>query len=66
MLSIHNAKFLGSPVNPIARDKKVDPANMNAIMHEVFVAPSNEDLNVSKPKLFESKIVLMNPQHPKI
>ena len=33
-------------------DKKVDPAKIKAIMHEVFVAPNKEDLNVSKVKLF--------------
>ena len=64
MLSIHNAKFLGSPVNPIARDKKVDPANMNAIMHEVFVAPNKEDLNVSKFKLFWKKDNINAPTTP--
>ena len=46
MPSIHIAKFLGKPVKPIAKDKKVEPAKINAIMQEVLVAPSSEDLNV--------------------
>ena len=52
MLSIQMAKFLGSPVNPMAKDKKVDPAKINAIMHDVFVAPSSDRLNVSLLRLF--------------
>ena len=59
MLSIHIARFLGKPVKPIAKDKKVEPAKINAIMQEVLVAPSREDLNVSNVKLFENKIRLM-------
>ena len=47
MLSIHIAKFLGRPVNPIARDKKLDQAKINAIMHEVFVAPNKDNLKES-------------------
>ena len=41
-LFIHRAKFLGKPVNPIARDKNADPANMKEIIQDVFVAPNNE------------------------
>ena len=52
MFSIHIAKFLGRPVNPMARDKKLDPAKINAIMHDVFVAPNSDFLKVSKLKLF--------------
>ncbi len=52
MPSIHTAKFLGKPVKPIASDKKLDPAKINAIIQDVFVAPSNDCLKVSKFKLF--------------
>ena len=52
MLSIHIARFLGSPVNPIAKDRNVAPANIKAIMQEVFVAPNREALNVFKVRLF--------------
>ena len=52
MPCIHIAKFLGNPVKPIAKDKKVEPAKIKAIMHEVLVAPNKDDLNVSKVKLF--------------
>ena len=51
-LLIHKAKFLGKPVNPIAKDKKADPANINEIMHEVIVAPKRELLKVFQVKLF--------------
>ncbi len=40
------AKFLGSPVKPIAKDKNVEPANMNAIIHDVLVAPNKDNLKV--------------------
>ena len=46
ILLIHIAKFLGSPVKPIANDKNVEPANINAIMHDVLVAPNNDSLKV--------------------
>ena len=36
----------------IARDKKVAPAKIKAIMQEVFVAPNKDALNVSIVKLF--------------
>jgi hypothetical protein len=36
----------------MAKDKNVDPARIKAIIQEVFVAPNNEDLNVSIVKLF--------------
>ena len=52
MFSIHIAKFLGRPVNPIARDKNVEPAKINAIMQDVFVAPNKDALKVLKFKLF--------------
>ena len=52
MFCIHIAKFLGKPVKPIAKDKKVEPAKIKAIIQEVFVAPNKEDLKVSKFKLF--------------
>ena len=52
MFCIQTAKFLGNPVKPMANDKNVEPAKINAIIHEVFVAPNNEDLNVSTVKLF--------------
>ena len=42
------ARFLGKPVKPIANDKNVDPANIKAIIQEVLVAPSKDDLNVFK------------------
>ena len=50
--SIHRARFLGNPVKPIAKDKKVAPANIKAIMQEVLVAPKRDSLNVLKDKLF--------------
>ena len=52
MFCIHIAKFLGKPVKPIASDKKVDPARINAIMQEVFVAPNKESLKVFTFRLF--------------
>ena len=52
MLSIQIAKFLGSPVKPMARERKLEPANINAIMHDVFVAPNKDSLNVCIVKLF--------------
>ena len=52
MLSIQIAKFLGNPVKPIAKDRKVDPAKIKAIMHDVFVAPSSDCINVSLLRLF--------------
>ena len=42
MPSIQIAKFLGSPVKPMARERKLEPARINAIMHDVFVAPNKE------------------------
>ena len=50
-LLIHKAKFLGSPVKPIARDKKAEPANIKEIIHDVIVAPNREFLNVFQFKL---------------
>ena len=52
MFWIQTAKFLGKPVKPIARDRKVEPAKINAIIQDVLVAPNKEDLKVSKVKLF--------------
>ena len=52
MPSIQIAKFLGSPVKPIARERKLEPARTNAIMHDVFVAPNKDSLNVCIVKLF--------------
>ena len=52
MLSIHIAKFLGRPVKPIAKDKKVEPAKIKAIIQEVFVAPNKDSLKVFKLRLF--------------
>ena len=43
---IQIAKFLGSPVNPIASDKKVEPARIKAIIHDVLVAPNKDSLKV--------------------
>ena len=65
MLSIHIAKFLGRPVKPIAKDKKVEPAKINAIIHEVLVAPNKDDLNVSKVKLFWKYDRIKAPTTPK-
>ena len=36
----------------VAKDKKDDPANINAIMHDVLVAPNNDNLKVSLLRLF--------------
>ena len=44
--SIQIAKFLGRPVNPIAKDKKAEPANIKAIIQEVLVAPKSDSLKV--------------------
>ena len=52
ILWIQIAKFLGSPVNPIASDKKDEPARIKAIIHEVFVAPNRDSLKVLRFKLF--------------
>ena len=52
MPSIQIAKFLGSPVKPMARERKLEPARINAIMHDVFVAPNKDSLNVCIVKLF--------------
>ena len=52
IVSIHKARFLGNPVKPIAKDKKVEPAKINAIIQDVFVAPNKDILKVSKVKLF--------------
>ena len=38
---------------------------MKAIIHEVLVAPINEDLNVSKVKLFEKYDKIKAPTTPK-
>ena len=65
MFCIHTAKFLGRPVNPIAKDKNVEPANMNAIIHEVLVAPNKDDLNVSNVKLFWKYDRIKDPTTPK-
>ena len=65
MLSIQIAKFLGSPVNPIARDKKDEPAKIKAIIHEVFVAPSNDSLKFFKVKLFWKYESINAPTTPK-
>ena len=46
--SIQIARFLGNPVKPIAKDKKVDPAIIKAIIQEVLVAPNKDKLNVLK------------------
>ena len=46
------AKFLGNPVNPIAKDKNVEPAKIKAIIQDVLVAPNKDCLNVSIVKLF--------------
>ena len=65
MFSIHIAKFLGKPVKPIAKDKNVEPAKINAIIQEVFVAPNKEDLKVSKVKLFWKKDNIKAPTTPR-
>ena len=65
MLCIQIAKFLGNPVKPIANDKKVAPAKINAIIQEVFVAPRREALNVSFVKLFWKKDKIYAPTTPK-
>ena len=52
MFWIQRARFLGNPVNPIAKDKNVEPAKIKAIIQEVLVAPSKEDLKVFNVKLF--------------
>ena len=64
MFWIHIAKFLGNPVKPIAKDKKVEPAKINAIIQDVLVAPSKDDLNVSKFKLFWKKDKINAPTTP--
>ena len=52
MFWIQRARFLGNPVNPIAKDKNVEPAKIKAIIQEVLVAPSKEDLKVYNVKLY--------------
>ena len=59
---IQIARFLGKPVKPIAKAKNEDPAKINAIIHEVFVAPSNDNLKLSYLNFFEKKIKLKLPQ----
>ena len=51
-VSIKTAKFFGRPVKAIANVKKEDPANMKAIMQDVFVAPNNDLVKDSFVKLF--------------
>ena len=51
-VSIKTAKFFGRPVKAIAKVKKEDPANMKAIIQDVFVAPNNDLLKDSFVKLF--------------
>ena len=36
----------------MARERKLEPARINAIMHDVFVAPNKDSLNVCIVKLF--------------
>ena len=52
MFWIQTAKFLGKPVKPIAKDRKVEPAKINAIIQEVLVAPNKDDLKVSRVNVF--------------
>ena len=52
MFWIQTAKFLGKPVKPIAKDRKVEPAKINAIIQEVLVAPNKDVLKVSRVKVF--------------
>ena len=49
----------------IWKDKKEEPASMNAIIQEVFVAPNKEFLNVSQLKLFCKKDNNSAPKTPK-
>ena len=65
MPSIHIAKFLGSPVNPIASDKNDEPAKIKAIMQDVLVAPSKDFLKVSKVKLFWKYESIKEPTTPR-
>ena len=46
--AIHSAMDLGNPVKPIDIVKNAPPARMNAIMHEVLVAPIKLAKNVLK------------------
>ena len=51
-MSIKTAKFFGRPVKAIANVKKEEPANIKAIIQEVFVAPNKDLLKDSLVKLF--------------
>ena len=63
--SIQIAKFLGNPVKPIAKDKKVEPAIIKAIIQEVLVAPNNDKLNVSLLSVPWKKDSIKAPITPK-
>ena len=39
----------------MSKSKKAEPAKINAIMHEVFVAPNKDNLKVSLLRLFWKK-----------
>ena len=41
------AKFFGRPVKAIAKVRKEEPANIKAIIQEVFVAPNRDLLKES-------------------
>ena len=45
----------------MAKDKKAEPAKINAIMHEVFVAPSKDNLKVSLVRVFSKNDKIKAP-----
>ena len=58
---IQAAKFRGMPVNPIDTDRKAAPININAIMHEVMVAPSKLSFNMEiESDLFDHARIIEN------